>query len=223
MSKRNRIVERASDVNGGQYIQTNHSYNSGYEDGKKAGKEYCAAELAALREQVEKLTKERDALRSRRCEVCGYLEHEREHTGCLREQLAALTKERDELKTVPMKYRRMQFNAELQDEVTQLQKQLAALAEQNAKMRKALTKWRYLDSSYNWRCGHCGNEEGDGHKEGCALALPNLASPVLNRIKAEAYREAAEICEAQQTWITNGAAGMLLRAKSDELEQQCAP
>ena len=56
----------------------------------------------------------------------------------LREQVEELTKERDELKTVPMKYRRMQFNAELQDEVTQLQKQLAALAEQNAKMREAL-------------------------------------------------------------------------------------
>ena len=55
MSKRNHIVERASDVNGGQYIQTNPSYNSGYEDGKKAGKEYCASEITTLREQVEKL------------------------------------------------------------------------------------------------------------------------------------------------------------------------
>ena len=64
MSKRNHIVERASDVNGGQYIQTNPSYNSGYEDGKKAGKEYCASEIEALREQVEKLTKERDEWKS---------------------------------------------------------------------------------------------------------------------------------------------------------------
>ena len=56
MSKRNHIVERASDVNGGQYVQTNPSYNSGYEDGKKAGKEYCASEIESLREQVEKLT-----------------------------------------------------------------------------------------------------------------------------------------------------------------------
>ena len=56
----------------------------------------------------------------------------------LREQVEKLTKERDALKTVPMKYRRMQFNAELQEEVTQLQKQLATLAEQNAKMREAL-------------------------------------------------------------------------------------
>ena len=60
MSKRNHIIERASDVNGGQYIQTNPSYNSGYEDGKKAGKEYCASEIKALREQVEKLTEAYD-------------------------------------------------------------------------------------------------------------------------------------------------------------------
>ena len=54
-------------------------------------------EIISLREQVEKLTKERDDLRSRRCEVCGYLEHEREHTGCLREQLAALAEQNAEL------------------------------------------------------------------------------------------------------------------------------
>ena len=65
MSKRNYIIERASDVNGGQYIQTNHSYNSGYEDGKKAGKEYCASEIEALREQVEKL----EALVVMRCDL----------------------------------------------------------------------------------------------------------------------------------------------------------
>ena len=64
MSKRNHIVGRASDVNGGQYIQTKHSYNSGYEDGKKAGKEYCASVIESLREQVEKLTKERDEYKS---------------------------------------------------------------------------------------------------------------------------------------------------------------
>ena len=51
--------------------------------------------IAYLEKQVEKLTKERDDLRSRRCEVCGYLEHEREHTGCLREQLAALAEQSD--------------------------------------------------------------------------------------------------------------------------------
>ena len=65
MSKRNYIIERASDVNGGQYVQTNSSYNSGYEDGKKAGKEYCASEITTLREQVEKL----EALVVMRCDL----------------------------------------------------------------------------------------------------------------------------------------------------------
>ena len=186
MSKRNHIVERASDVNGGQYIQTNPSYNSGYEDGKKAGKEYCAAEIASLREQVEKLTKERDAL-----------------------------------KTVPMKYRRMQFNAELQDEVTQLQKQLLALAEQNEKMRKVLLRLACLGNGdqYGNSIGNCIAQE--------ALSLPDLATPVLNQIKAEAYREAAEICEKQgdRARTSTGAARALaceeaIRAKADELEKQ---
>ena len=72
---------------------------------------------------------------------------------------------------------------------------LAAFAEQNEKLRKALTKWRYLDSSYNWRCGYCGNEEGGEHKEGCVLSLPNLSTPVLNKYRAEGMRMAAEICE----------------------------
>jgi len=34
-------------------------------------------------------------LKERRCEVCGYAEHHREHTGCLRKQIEKLTAERD--------------------------------------------------------------------------------------------------------------------------------
>ena len=100
MSKRNHIVERASDVNGGQYIQINPSYNSGYEDGKKAGKEYCAAEIASLREQVEKLKAE---LKS----IDGALNDPRANLTLttseiiwkLKEQVEKLTKERDEYKS----------------------------------------------------------------------------------------------------------------------------
>ena len=114
----------------------------------------------------------------------------------------------------------------------ELQQQLAALAEQNKKMRKALTKWRYLDSSYNWRCGPCGNEVEKGHKKDCALSLTNLATPVLNRIKAEAYREAADIVENIDVYtfvhggsryydggLTLSSAATAIRAKADELEQ----
>ena len=145
MSKRNHIVERASDVNGGQYIQTNPSYNSGYEDGKKAGKEYCASEIESLREQVEKLTKERDELH------------------------------RTFNQPVP------------QSEWEKMQEQLATLAEQNEKMRKVLLRLACLGNGdqYGNSIGNCIAQE--------ALSLPDLATPVLNQIKAEAYRDAAGI------------------------------
>lgn len=102
----------------------------------------------------------------------------------LREQVEKLTNERDAAWSV---------NPTVSENL--LREQLAALAEQNEKLRKALTKWRYLNSSYNWRCGYCGNEEGGEHKEGCALSLPNLSTPVLNKYRAEGMRMAAEICE----------------------------
>lgn len=100
-------------------------------------------EIESLREQVEKLTQERDALRSRRCEVCGYLEHEREHTGCLREQLAALAEQNERMRNV------MRVIAEAVD-------------------------YYYTEKSADRYCFHE------------AISLPNLASPVLNRIRARA-------------------------------------
>ncbi len=113
-------------------------------------------------------------------------------TATLREQVEKLTKELDNVKQVEFPRRVQKVTDALK---RKHEKELAALAEQNAKMRKALTEWRYLDSSYNWRCGHCGNEVEDGHKEGCALSLPNLSTPVLNKYRAEGMRMAAEICE----------------------------
>lgn len=126
----------------------------------------------------------------------------------LREQVEKLTKERDALKTVPMKYRRMQFNAELQEEVTQLQKQLTVLAEQNAKMREALIAISIAWSSNEIYSQHFFNE---------ALSLPNLTTPVLNRIKAKAYREAAKFCINNPLSDAHCLTEML-RAKADELE-----
>ena len=217
MSKRNHIIERASDVNGGQYIQTNHSYNSGYEDGKKAGKEYCAAELAALREQVEKL----EALVVMRCDLDvppqfsqGLQSHEvlepvtAEHCQWFVAKIEKLTKERDELKTVPMKYRRMQFNAELQDEVMQLNKQLAVLAEQNEKQRAFLEfAWKDIPM----------NEYAFKILEH-VMNLPNLATPVLNRIKAEGMRDAAMHCSKHGSRTADEVSEVLF-AKAVELEQ----
>ena len=130
-------------------------------------------EVSSLREQVEKLTKERDDLRSRRCEVCGYLEHEREHTGCLREQLAAL-------------------------------------AEQNEKLRKVLLRLACLGNGdqYGNSIGNCIAQE--------ALSLPDLASPVLNRIRAEGMRMAADICSEKHSL---SGAEEAIRARAAELEK----
>ena len=135
-------------------------------------------EINTLREQVEKLTKERDDLRSRRCEVCGYLEHEREHTGCLREQLAAL-------------------------------------AEQNEKMRAFVIKVSEQTPEkpdYWSSCGQCEHNSSNAED---LLELPDLASPVLNRIRAEGMRMAAEICDSPM----DRPAAQKIRARADELEK----
>jgi len=73
-------------------------------------------ECITLRDQVAALTKERDAWREdaniSKASI-DMLKGQREHQY---DQLAALTKENERLKTVPMKYRRMAFNAQLQEE-----------------------------------------------------------------------------------------------------------
>jgi len=70
----------------------------------------------------------------------------------LRQQLAAMTAERDKAKAMPMRYRRMEFNAQLQNEIESLRQQLIlkehqydvmkvsaeVLAEQCEKMRQQL-------------------------------------------------------------------------------------
>ena len=120
----------------------------------------------------------------------------------LSEQVEKLTKERDELHRA--------FNQPVpRSEWEKMQEQLAALAEQNEKQRAFLEfAWKDIPM----------NEYAFKILEH-VMNLPNPATPVLNRIKAESYREAAELVEAHHTWITNVAAGKLLRAKSDELEQ----
>ena len=117
----------------------------------------------------------------------------------LREQVATLTKERNAFQNQCIR---------LKNERAVEKGQLAALAEQNEKMRETLQELYEL------------LPVGVGI---AALSLPNLATPVLNKIKAEAYREAAEICE---TTFAHGvlqighraAIAKAIRAKADELE-----
>ena len=125
----------------------------------------------------------------------------------LSEQVEKLAKERDELHRA--------FNQPVpRSEWEKMQEQLAALAEQVEKMRSFLEfAWKDIPM----------NEYAFKILEH-TMNLPNLATPALNKIKAEAYREAAEICE---TAFAHGilqlghraAISQAIRAKADELEK----
>ena len=142
--------------------------------------------------QVEKLTDECVVLRaSSRSKL--------ETISSLELQVEKLTKERDTLKTMPMKYRRMQFNAELQEDVRQQEQQLAALAEQNEKLRKVLLRLACLGNGdqYGNSIGNCIAQE--------ALSLPDLATPILNRIRAEGVRKASTLVSlVRNDWASAG-------------------
>ena len=51
-----------------------------------------------LEEKLATAQAEIKRMEERRCEICGYAEHHREHTGCLRVKVKELTAERDALK-----------------------------------------------------------------------------------------------------------------------------
>jgi len=59
----------------------------------------------------------------------------------LKAKLAEVERENERLKTVPMKYRRMEFNAQLQNEVRQLEEKLAAI-------RQAVVSTLPMDRNY---------------------------------------------------------------------------
>ena len=145
----------------------------------------------------------------------------------LREQVKKLTKERDELHRA--------FNRPVQkSEWEKMQEQLAALAEQNEKMRAFLEN----TGEHSPYCDVFTLDDEGRHKD-CtcglteALSLPNLASPVLNRIRAEGMEMAAGVADALSQASSDpdtrspAAAWCLgtldsakaIRARADELEK----
>ena len=160
-------------------------------------------EITALREQVEKLTKERDAL-------VNAIDNEMvvTHMGVFNlgdDPKVALNKICCYAQDLG------KFFAE-----DACKEQLAALAEQNAKMRKVLLRLACLGNGdqYGNSIGNCIAQE--------ALSLPDLTSPVLNRIRAEGMRMAAEITDRfSDSHATNfaGNAAEAIRARADELEK----
>ena len=99
-----------------------------------------------------------------------------------------------------------------------LTEQLAALAEQNKKLREALIDTAYfLEQHSNRWDGIKGKHPNDVVEAARnALSLPDLASPVLNRVKAEALRSAADEFDAQGEYIGHG---QQLRQMADAIEK----
>lgn len=188
-------------------------------------------EVSTLREQVEKLTDECVVLRaSSRSKL--------ETISSLELQVEKLTKERDELVNAmdnEMVVTHMGVFNPGDDPKVALNKiccyaqdlgkffaedackeQLLALAEQNAKMRAFVIKVSEQTPEkpdYWSSCGQCEHNSSNAED---LLELPDLATPVLNRIKAEAYREAADICSEKHSL---SAAEEAIRNRKAELEK----
>ena len=142
-------------------------------------------EIISLREQVEKLTMERDTEIARNRPLQSQIKSTEETKSFL------LKKSEENKEAVKQLDSERQANALLTEE-------LAALAEQNEKMRKVLLRLACLGNGdqYGNSIGNCIAQE--------ALSLPNLASPVLNRIRAEGMREAEKIVRKRVQWVSNG-------------------
>ena len=162
-------------------------------------------------------------------EVADMIDSLERETTILREQVATLTKERDEWKNDAINGGNAGY----------LRDQLAALAEQNEKQRKALlsandfiftlqhdlysercTGW-YPEGAHNAATAMSesmrliGNRCADFTDVVEAISLPDLATPVLNRIRAEGMRMAAEILIDPM----DRAAAQKICAQADELEK----
>ena len=138
-------------------------------------------------------------------------------TATLREQVEKLTKELDNVKQVEFPRRVQKVTDALK---RKHEKELAALAEQNAKMRKVLLRLACLGNGdqYGNSIGNCIAQE--------ALSLPNLATPVLNRILAEGMRMAGDFVESpigrKLESLNDGPRQLAegIRARADELEKE---
>lgn len=178
-------------------------------------------EIISLREQVERLKAELTS-------IDGALNDPRANLTLttseiiweLKGQVEKLTKELDNVKQVEFPRRVQKVTDALK---RKHEKELAALAEQNEKLRKVLLRLACLGNGdqYGNSIGNCIAQE--------ALSLPDLTSPMLNRIRAEEVRMASTfISLVRNYWASAGdnlsvqAAEYLISAldtRADELEK----
>ena len=144
-------------------------------------------------------------------EVADMVDSLEQEVSTLREQVEKLTEECVVLRASSRS--KLETIANLEWQVEKLTKQLAALAEQNTKFRKVLLRLACLGNGdqYGNSIGNCIAQE--------ALSLPDLASPVLNRIRAEALNKAAKWFNDNVDNRTDTWQAQELRRMADELEQ----
>lgn len=190
----------------------------------------CSKKIADLREQVEKLAEnvvywkadsaaawdkceerriENEKLTKELFDFKREFKDDREELREAEQQVEKLMKERDAAWSV---------NPSKSEQV--LLEQLAALAEQNEKLRKALSA--AATSLWNYQATRGARAADKALEE-----LPDLATPALNRIRAEGMRMAAEICISKRVpnkrsggvhW-RNQACADVINTQADELEQ----
>lgn len=93
------------------------------------------------------------------------------------------------------------------EDTERLWEQLQALAAQNKAMRDTAEKWK--DATYS--CGNMAKE---------ILSLPDLATPILNKVRAEALRNAADNIENKFDFVGDEfIVGDYLRSKANAIEK----
>lgn len=151
-------------------------------------------------------------------------------------RIAVLEQENARLSAIPMKYRRMEFNAQLQNENTHLQEesdtlrrihaenlailnqQLALAQADNQRLRDAFQT--YIDGheectdADDWMAMTCSMEAHHDADEAISIPSDTSALEALVQKAGEVMRErCADTVEAQHSWITNTAASALIRAQ----------
>lgn len=185
-------------------------------------------EVSTLREQVEKLTKERDTEIARNRPLQSLIKSTEETKSFL------LKKSEENKEAVKQLDSERQANALLTEE-------LAALAEQNEKQRKALlsandfiftlqqdlhsercTDW-YPEGAHNAATSMSesmrliGNSCADFTDAVEALSLPDLATPVLNQIKAEENEAIIAAANALENIASTSSSTRIRRVANDAL------
>lgn len=110
----------------------------------------------------------------------------------VQDAIADLVAENERLKSIPMKYRRMAFNAELQDEADKLRTALAAAEADNERLR----------DDFKCAANYVDFLGGDSKNYRQSIAQPSGDS-ALREMIAGAYEECAKVCDGHAVVATN--------------------